>query len=352
MSLYLAKQEIYFTLDLMDCDLHRVIQSQQTISEKHVKFFLKQILQGVNVLHQYGICHRNLQPKNILVRKDCKIQISSFECAKHVDERVSYDTDPMISHIVARFHASPQIILASIAAARKQKLDFPYSLTDDLWSIGNIIAELILRHPFMLGGNVDRQIRLMLHLAGYGGVDDFQLPLSDEMITYLSDFPPSTSIVRSQIVEKSSIHVSETLLRMTEAFLQVKPSARLTAAEALNHPYFLSSTLNLNDAMMNIGDELGLIGESKVLPEGYFDFEDEENSLSQLKQMIEDEVYALSANQYLFPLKETRQEIDERILIQDRNKRRLSKMKMKSHSIYNIIVENDEEVKQIAEEDL
>ena len=37
-------------MELMDCDLHRVIQSKQPLSEKHHKCFVKQILEGIKAM--------------------------------------------------------------------------------------------------------------------------------------------------------------------------------------------------------------------------------------------------------------------------------------------------------------
>lgn len=60
-------------MELMDCDLHRVIQSKQPLSEKHHKCFIKQILEAVRAMHSVGVFHRDLKPGNILVSKDCQV---------------------------------------------------------------------------------------------------------------------------------------------------------------------------------------------------------------------------------------------------------------------------------------
>ena len=43
-SVYEAKTELYLVMELMDCDLHKVIQSKQALSYKHYKCFVKQML--------------------------------------------------------------------------------------------------------------------------------------------------------------------------------------------------------------------------------------------------------------------------------------------------------------------
>jgi serine/threonine protein kinase len=73
-------------MELMDCDLHRVIQSKQPLSEKHHKCFIKQILEAIKAMHAIGVFHRDLKPGNILVSKDCQVRITDFGLARFMDE--------------------------------------------------------------------------------------------------------------------------------------------------------------------------------------------------------------------------------------------------------------------------
>ena len=61
-SLFEDKTELYLTMELMDCDLHRVIQSKQALSDKHFKCFVRQMLEGIKAMHAIGVFHRDLKP--------------------------------------------------------------------------------------------------------------------------------------------------------------------------------------------------------------------------------------------------------------------------------------------------
>jgi len=56
-SVHEAKTELYLVMELMDCDLHKVIQSKQKLTDKHFQCFTKQLLEGTcrdELLSNYG----------------------------------------------------------------------------------------------------------------------------------------------------------------------------------------------------------------------------------------------------------------------------------------------------------
>lgn len=53
LSIHHEKSELYMMIELMDCDLHRVIQSKQPLTPKHFKCFLKQILEAIKAMYVF-----------------------------------------------------------------------------------------------------------------------------------------------------------------------------------------------------------------------------------------------------------------------------------------------------------
>ena len=69
----------------MDTDLATIIKSPQDLSDDHIKFFLYQLIRGLNHLHTAGILHRDLvifiykkKPRNLLVNSNCDLRICDF----------------------------------------------------------------------------------------------------------------------------------------------------------------------------------------------------------------------------------------------------------------------------------
>ena len=83
-DLYLreADEELYIVMELLDSDLHRIIQSKQALSTERVCRFTHQLLKGLKFLHDHRIIHRDLKPGNLLVTRSCELRISDFGLAR------------------------------------------------------------------------------------------------------------------------------------------------------------------------------------------------------------------------------------------------------------------------------
>lgn len=77
-----AEDELYVIMDLMDSDLHRIIQSKQPLTDAHYKHFMFQLLRGLEFTHRNGVLHRDLKPGNLLVTKNCDLKVTPRCCRR------------------------------------------------------------------------------------------------------------------------------------------------------------------------------------------------------------------------------------------------------------------------------
>ena len=108
-----------------------------SLSESQVKVLARQLIEGVEYLHQRSIVHRDLTPYNVLRKKDGDWVIADFGNASmmEVGEKIySFDADMYVS---PRYAAPELLRLTSHDGAC------------DLWSIGVLIYEALSnRKPF------------------------------------------------------------------------------------------------------------------------------------------------------------------------------------------------------------
>lgn len=278
LSLYQPKTELYMMIEMMDSDLHKVIQSNKPLTMRHNKCFLKQMLEGIKAMHSIGCLHRDLKPGNILVSKDCQLRITDFGLARFLDDqtkRGENEVSPMTQYVVTRWYRPPELLLAP---------KLPYGEAVDLWSIGCILAELIKRKALFPGKDHLGQVDLIFQACGYKSEDELGFPIDADSARVLQ----SMKKYDKQPFSKYIPNADAESLEMLEALLTVNPNHRPSAEQALRHP-FLADAEVLHDYSKTYL--------TRPSPD-YFAFESKPFTVPELRQMIHDEVESMSAEAY------------------------------------------------------
>ena len=98
---------------------------------------MKQILNGLKMMHDLKICHRDLKPQNILL-KEGTIKIGDLGSSKIMD--FNEINQPFV---VSGYYRAPELFLGF--------QDYDFSI--DIWSAGCIIFELIAKVSAFKGFN-------------------------------------------------------------------------------------------------------------------------------------------------------------------------------------------------------
>ncbi|KMZ57151.1 hypothetical protein ZOSMA_89G01040 [Zostera marina] len=243
--------DVYIAYELMDTDLHEIIQSQ-VLQEEHCKYFLYQLLRGLKYIHSANVIHRDLKPSNLLINSNCDLKICDFGLA-----RVTSDTEFMSEYVVTRWYRAPELLLNSSE----------YTKPIDIWSVGCIYMEMTCRKPLFPGRDHAHQLRLQMELVGSPNTDDLEF-LNESSRHYLHHVP---SHVRKLFKQKFP-HVLPKAIDLVEKMLIFDPRKRITVEAALEHPY-LSSLHDKSD---------------EPVSENQFEhsFDDSDMSMEQMKEAI------------------------------------------------------------------
>mmetsp|Transcript_54957 Transcript_54957/g.130475 ORF Transcript_54957/g.130475 Transcript_54957/m.130475 type:complete len:424 (+) Transcript_54957:198-1469(+) len=261
-----STMDVYIVTELMEADLEQIIKSSQALSNEHVRCLIFQLMNGIRHLHHAGVVHRDLKPANCVVDSQCRLKVCDLGLSRHVTDAalVPEGEDARFTdYVVTRWYRAPELLLGN-------KI---YSDAIDVWSVGCVMAELMGRKPLFQGKDYVEMLKLICATIGNPTRPECK-HISDKAIKYLEDrtmFPAAKRINWATMFPKSSPQA----LNLLDSLLQFSPERRLTAEQALAHPYMTE--------LHDVDDEPS--------SEGLFDFDFEKQklSLAELRQQVVDE---------------------------------------------------------------
>jgi len=117
---------LYIVTHLFECDLDRIINSAQALSDQHAQYFVYQMLRGLKMIHSASVLHRDLKPSNLLVNSNCDLAICDFGLARGVADLPASSTGSLTEYVVTRWYRAPELLCEATT----------YGPPVDVWSVG------------------------------------------------------------------------------------------------------------------------------------------------------------------------------------------------------------------------
>ncbi|MQL74438.1 hypothetical protein Taro_006788 [Colocasia esculenta] len=225
---------VYMVMEYSHYDLSRVIRgAEHPLKEDEAKHLMHQLLQGVNFLHANGVLHRDLKTSNLLVNRKGELKVCDFGMSRRCIDGAGVTTQqPYTKDVGTLRYKAPELLLKAEG----------YSSAVDMWSVGCIMAELLRRAPLFPGRSELDQLH---QIFGVLGVPDeaswpgfASLCVKMNVVFACAGAQPSSSKLKEKLPPSSLSKAGYDLLARLLAY---NPSRRLTAEEALNHPWFRNS---------------------------------------------------------------------------------------------------------------
>lgn len=225
----------------------------QTFCDYDIRYYTFETLKALDYCHSMGIVHRDVKPHNIMIDLQTrKLRLIDWGLAEFYHPCQEYNV-----RVASRYFKGPELLL--------DYQMYDYSL--DMWSLGCMFASMIFRkEPFFHGhDNYDQLVRIAKVLG------------TDELFEYINKYkidldPRFNGILGrhsrkrwERFIHSENQHlVSPEAIDFLDKLLRYNHQERLTAREAMDHPYFykvakeqglLSATANVASAdLMASGD--------------------------------------------------------------------------------------------------
>ena len=225
-----SSKKLTLVFEYVEQDLKKVIDSTngKGVEMKYVKSFLYQLLKGVDYIHKKKVLHRDLKPQNLLINKDNIVKIGDFGLARGYGIPVKNYTH----EVVTLWYRPPDVLLGNKT----------YGTTVDMWSIGCIFAEMVTGKPLFTGNTETDQLKKIFQIRGTP--NEKYAPQLKELPEWgvgdnnFEDYPEKS-------FKELFTNLDSEGIDLLQKFLNLEPDKRISAEEALKHPFF-------DDLMPNI----------------------------------------------------------------------------------------------------
>ncbi|KIV94258.1 hypothetical protein PV10_02041 [Exophiala mesophila] len=197
-----------------------------------VKAWMGMLCRAIYYCHSHFILHRDIKPNNLLIAANGEVKLADFGLARSFgDPRYQ-----MTSAVITLWYRPPELLFG----ARQ------YSGAVDMWSIGMVFAELLIRRPYAAADVADQQV-----LASGGGTVAQLDKICEAVGTPTEENWPGVSKLKDWFQLDKNVPVRDKTFYMQMfptagpvgvdllmAMLKLDPRKRVTARGALEHEWW------------------------------------------------------------------------------------------------------------------
>jgi len=196
-------------------------------SARTVQKYSLQLFKALEYLHDVlNVCHRDIKPENILVDvASSVVKVCDFGSAKRLTQEAN------IAYICSRYYRAPELVMGVT----------DYTVAIDVWSVGCCVASMMFRvEPLFQGaGRYDQLVRIAKVLGTdklHEYINKYQVELDSQFDAILGRYPRKPW---EKFVHLDNQHLMTAgAIDFVDKLLCYDHADRLTAKQAIEHPYF------------------------------------------------------------------------------------------------------------------
>ncbi|GAB9465759.1 Cmgc/cdk protein kinase [Globisporangium polare] len=239
------RSSVFLVFEYCEHDLSLLLRHQSgtrnPFKESEAKRIMLSVLHAIDYLHQQNILHRDIKLSNILYDRYGCVKLADFGLARErsqlADRTDAATEETLTPRVVTLWYRAPEILLGCET----------YTAAVDMWACGCIFGELLLQEPLMPGRTEIDQIEQIFRLLGRANDQIWpgmsSLPNADKLSFDASRY--SYNNIRKLLPD-----LSEKGIDLINRLLTYDPAVRISAREAIEHPYFREKPFPQESSMM------------------------------------------------------------------------------------------------------
>ncbi|XP_059749176.1 mitogen-activated protein kinase 15 isoform X3 [Bos taurus] len=218
-------RDIYLVFESMDTDLNAVICKGTLLKDTHKRYIFYQLLRATKFIHSGRVIHRDQKPSNVLLDASCLVKLCDFGLARPLSGLPEVPEGHALTEYVAtRWYRAPEVLLSSSW----------YTPGVDMWSLGCILGEMLRGRPLFPGTSTLHQLELILEAIPPPSKEDLLALGSGCNISVLQHLGSRPRQTLDALLPPDT---PPDALDLLSRLLVFAPHKRLSAAQALQHPY-------------------------------------------------------------------------------------------------------------------
>ena len=216
-----TENKLMLVFEYMDKDLKKYMDSRSergNLDPGTIKSFMYQLLKGIAFCHENRVLHRDLKPQNLLINTKGQLKLADFGLAR----AFGIPVNTFSNEVVTLWYRAPDVLLGSRT----------YNTSIDIWSAGCIMAEMYTGRPLFPGTTNEDELQKIFRLMGTPSEHSWP------GISKFPEYKPSTHVFATQDLRVIIPSIDQQGLDLLQRLLQLRPELRISAKEALQHPWF------------------------------------------------------------------------------------------------------------------
>jgi negative regulator of PHO system len=216
-----TENKLMLVFEYMDKDLKKYMDSRGdrgALDPTTIKSFMWQLLKGIAFCHDNRVLHRDLKPQNLLINNKGALKLADFGLAR----AFGIPVNTFSNEVVTLWYRAPDVLLGSRT----------YNTSIDIWSAGCIMAEMYTGRPLFPGTTNEDQLQKIFRLMGTPSERTWP------GLTQFPEYKQNWNVFATQDMRLYLPQIDQTGLQLLGQMLQLRPELRISATDALRHPWF------------------------------------------------------------------------------------------------------------------